>query len=186
MSARPASAIARAWACAALGLLVTAGGLEAQSRADEAGRGAWLAITPWGGFSMRQNIGRIAFDDVVHAGLRLELRRWRTWPFVQFDRFVRPGLECVEPFTCYDEGWQIRGGVTAGMPDDTQPGLHSAVALGLGAGIVDGEASFTYLGGLGLHYNIAPRLAPRLEIRWERYPGIKNIVVAALGLRLLL
>ena len=143
-------------------------------------------VTAWSGFSIRegQTTLRVA-DDMMSVGGRVTLQRTLApQPWVQVDYFWRPELRCDASFACNDEGIALRGGVLLPLTEDeTRPGLHPAFLAGVGVGFAE-ETAFSYLLGLGGAWLLHPRLAPTFEVRWERVPGLRNVVIVGAGLRI--
>ncbi len=147
---------------------------------------ALIRVTGYGGVSLREGITGFRFaEDVRSASVRVTWLRSRLHPWLQAERFVRPGLECQPPLTCIENGWTALVGVspafTAGA--DTEPGVHSYVTTAIGWAFAE-EDRFAYLLGIGAAFPITPWLAPSLEFRYEDLPGIRNVLMMNLGIRL--
>lgn len=123
--------------------------------------------------------------DVVSYSLRLTLPRGAGMhPWLQAGWFVRPDLECPADLTCNTEGWTARGGVTLPLStDDTRPGLHPYLLAGIGMAFSE-EDELSWLFGFGTALALTPRLAPALELHWDQLPGIRNVLMLNLGLRI--
>lgn len=161
-------------------------GAQAQDEAD-AGVPRILA-TAWSAFSIREGQRTIRFaDDMVEIGGRLTWNRERAArPWVQADYFRRPDLSCVDDaLACNDEGVVVRGGVTLPLSEDEfrTRGVHPRLVAGLGAGFSE-ETELAYLLGFGAAWTLHPRLAPSFEVRWERVPGLRSVVMLGAGLRI--
>jgi hypothetical protein len=175
----------------ALGLLSAAvalgldAGAAAAQRGREEGHSPRVLLTAWSGFSLREGQRTIRFaDDVVSFGARVSLnRRASAQPWVQVDHFTRPDLSCPPGVPCNTDGILARAGLTLPFTeDDTRPGFHPRLLGGIGAGFSE-ETALSYLIVLGGAWSIHPRFAPIFEIRWERLPGLSNILILGLGLR---
>jgi hypothetical protein len=103
-------------------------------------------------------------------------------PWLQVERFVRPDFICTPPLPCNDAGWTALVGVTAPFFRGDQAGLNPYLLGGVGWAFSE-ENRFAYAMGLGFAFRVIPRLAPTLEFRWEDLPGIRNVVMVNLGLR---
>lgn len=123
-------------------------------------------------------------EDVLSVSGRFTLARFGFQPWIQGEYFTRPDLQCLPGVPCNDDGWTVLAGVVAPLSvRDTQPGLHLYLLGGIGWAF-SAENRFTYLMGLGGAYAVTRRIAPSMEVRWEDPPGIKNVVMVNLGLRL--
>ena len=147
-----------------------------------------LLVTATSGFSIREGQRTIRFaDDMVEVGGRVTLNREdAARPWVQVDYFRRPDLSCVdEQLACNIEGVAVRGGFTLPMSDDEfrSRGVHPRLFAGLGAGFSE-ETELSYLFGFGFAWTLHPRFAPTFDVRWERVPGLRSVVMLAAGLRL--
>lgn len=122
--------------------------------------------------------------DVRSVSFRLEMPRpGSAQPWVQIAGFLRPDLECPPEVPCNTDGRVALAGLTLPLSlDDTRPGVHPYFVAGAGAAFST-ERAFAYLMGIGAAIPLTPRVAPALEIRWETLPGIRNVVMATLGLR---
>lgn len=148
---------------------------------------AAIRVSAFGGFSFREGItGLNVAKDVQSLSARLTLpRQTGLQPWVQGEYFVRPGFECLPTLPCNDAGWTALAGVTASasVQDDTEPGVHPYLLAGVGWAF-SAEDRFAYVLGLGLAVVVTHRVAPSLEFRWEDLPGIRNVLMVDLGLRL--
>ena len=105
---------------------------------------------------------------------------------MQAERFVRPDFECSLPLVCNERGWTALAGVSAplaGRSNDTEPGVHPYLLAGIGWAFSE-ENRFAYTMGVGAAFPIFRWFAPSLEVRWEDLPGIRNVVMINVGLRL--
>ena len=171
-----------------LGLALAPLARPAPAAAQAAVDRASIRVTGFGGVSLRQGIDRLRLaEDVLSVSARLTLpRRSGLMPWVQAERFVRPDLDCTLPLACNERGWTALGGVTAplsGRSNDTGPGVHPYLLAGIGWAFSE-ENRFAYTMGVGAAFPIFQWLAPSLEVRWEDLPGIRNVVMINLGLRL--
>lgn len=164
-------------------VLVLAGGAPAAAQTPE---GPALRVRVLAGGSVRQKPTRIAIaEDVRTLAARLTLpRQARLQPWIQAQAFTRPRLVCPETLACNTDGWTALIGVTAPFSaDDLEPGVHSHLVAGIGWGFSE-QDRFAYLFGGGMTFAVIPRLAPTLEVRWEDFPGIQNVIMVNLGLRI--
>lgn len=160
---------------------------QAQTGEDDDGPPRVL-VTATSGFSIREGQRTIRFaDDLVEIGGRVTLNREHAArPWVQVDYFRRPDLSCVdEQLACNTDGVAVRGGFTLPMSDDEfrGRGVHPRLFAGLGAGFSQ-ETELSYLFGFGVAWTLHPRLAPTFDLRWERVPGLRSVVMLGAGLRL--
>ena len=123
--------------------------------------------------------------DVVSYSLRLTLPRGMgLHPWVQAGRFIRPDLECPADLTCNADGWTARGGVTLPLStDDTRPGFHPYLVGGIGMAFSE-QDELSWLFGFGSALALTPRIAPAVELYWDQLPGIRNVLMLSLGLRI--
>ncbi len=152
---------------------------------QESGQGA-LRVTGMVGGSLRDGLNGFGVArDVVNFSVRLSLPKGLgIQPWVQAGGFNRPDLICEAALPCNTEGWTLRGGVALPFsPDDSRPGVHPYMIGGIGAAFAE-EDTFSWLLGIGTSYSLTPRLAPVFELRWEDLPGIRNVLMLNLGLRL--
>lgn len=180
----PVAAPARALTLAAL----AAGSLLLPGRAvaQEEVIGPLIQLTGWGGVSLREGAQSLRVGkDYVAFGLRATW--WRggaVRPWLQGDRFERPELVCVAGLPCSDQGWLVRAGIVVPFSDDDSiRGVHPYLAAGMGAGFGD-DTIFAYMGGIGIHWTVTPRVAPSAEFRFERVPGLRFIYTLNGGIRI--
>lgn len=175
-----------------LRMLVTAIGAAALMAAAapvaaQSGDGGAVRVSVFGAGSMREGISGLQFaQDVVAFSARVTLPRQSAYqPWVQVQRFTRPDLVCPDGITCTTEGVTALAGVVAPFTrNDREPGVLHPYFLG-GIGWVFAEQEqFAYVLGVGGAYAVTGRLAPSLEVRWEDLPGIRNVMMVSLGLRL--
>lgn len=174
-----------------LAVLALAGGalllpIAVVAQEEEEVIGPTLQLTGWGGVSLREGAESFRVGkDLVSFGVRATLwRRGPLHPWVQADRFERPNLVCVVGIPCTDQGWLLRGGILVPFSDDESVrGVHPYLTAGLGAGFSD-NTFFSYLGGIGLHWTLWPRIAPSAEFRFERVPGLRFIYTLNGGIRI--
>lgn len=154
----------------------------AQREPDEAA----VRVTAYGGVSLREGLGGLRWaKDVASTSVRLTRpHRVGVQPWIQLERFVRPDFECLPSLACNDTGWTALVGMVAPFGGaDTRPGvLHPYLLAGVGWAFSD-ENRFAYAMGLGAAFPVVRRFAPAVEIRWEDLPGIRNVVMVNLGLR---
>lgn len=160
---------------------------RAQARPDEGADPPTILATAWSAFSIREGQRTIRFaDDMVELGGRVTLNRQAApRPWVQVDYFRRPDLRCVETLPCNNDGLVLRGGFTLPLSEEEfrTRGVHPRLFAGLGAGFSE-QTEFAYLFGFGVAWSLHPRLAPVFDVRWERVPGLRSVVMLGAGLRL--
>lgn len=164
--------------------LILPGPLAGQGR--EAEGHPLFFVTGSGGLSIREGQATLRFaEDLRELGGRITLYLPRAvLPWIQVDRFTRPDLFCPGGAECYPEGTLLRAGFTLPVTeDDLAPGVHPRLVAGIGAAFTEGHTGFSYLLGVGVAWPLHPRLAPTAEVRWERLPGLRNIVMLNAGLR---
>ncbi|MFO7895244.1 MAG: hypothetical protein R6U63_16140 [Longimicrobiales bacterium] len=148
---------------------------------------AAIRVSAFGGVSFRDGLtGLNVAKDVQSLSVRLTLpRQTEIQPWVQGEYFVRPDFECLSALPCSDAGWTALAGVTAPISTsgDTDPGVHPYLLAGVGWAF-SAEDRFAYVLGVGLAMVVTHRVAPSLEFRWEDLPGIRNVLMVDLGLRL--
>ena len=170
-------------------ILALAAGLGLAAGAPAAAQtpeGPALRVRVLAGGSIRQKPNGLAIaEDVRTLAARLTLpRQARLQPWVQAQAFTRPGLACDGSLPCNTGGWTALVGVTAPFSaDDLEPGVHSHLLAGIGWGFSE-QDRFAYLVGAGMTFAWMPRLAPTLEVRWEDFPGIQNVIMIHVGLRI--
>lgn len=146
-----------------------------------------IRVSAFGGVSFRDGpTGLRVAQDVQSLSARVTLpRQTGLQPWVQGEYFVRPDFECLPTLPCNDAGWTALAGVTApaSVHGDTHRGAHAYLLAGVGWAF-SAEDRFAYVLGLGLAVVVTHRVAPSLEIRWEDLPGIRNVLMVDLGLRL--
>ena len=144
-----------------------------------------IALTGWGGVSIREGQSSFRFaEDLRTYGIRVALTRFGVHPWVQADRFVRPDLVCPGVGDCATEGFLFRAGATLPLVvDPDEPGLQPRLVSGIGLSLADDRTRFSYLLGIGATWVLHPRLAPAFEVRWERVPGLRNVVMLNAGMR---
>lgn len=168
----------------AAALAASAGAVEAQE-GDDGTNAPRVLVTAWSGFSMQEGQRTFRFaDDLITFGARVTLRRQAApGGWVQVDHFSRPDFVCAEELTCNDRGLLARAGISLPFTeDDTRPGFHPRLVAGVGAGFTE-QIGLSYLLGLGAAWSLHPRLAPVFEVRWERVPGLSNMLMLGLGIR---
>lgn len=172
-------------AAAALAALLMLAG-PAPIRAQGIDRQGLVRVSAFVGGSFRDSpAGFGVARDVVSYSLRLSLPRGAGMhPWLQAGRFVRPDLECPAELTCNTEGWTARVGVTLPLStDDTRPGLHPYLVGGIGMAFAE-EDELSWLVGFGTALALTPRVAPVLELHWDQLPGIRNVLMLNVGLRI--
>ena len=164
---------------AAIGL--TAGSAQGQELRDP----SLVRVSAFAAASLREGptglgVGR----DVLSVTARVTWPRRGIQPWAQVGAFTRPNLSCLPGLRCNSEGWTALAGVALPFSrDDTQPGVQSYLLGGVGVGVSE-ETTAAYLVGVGSSLVILPRVAPSLEVRWEHLPGIRNVVMLNLGVRI--
>lgn len=173
-------AIARAAAAA----LCLAGATTAAA-AQEPGERAALRVSGFVAGSLREGpAGFGVARDVVSFSARLMLPRAGPQPWAQVSGFRRPDLECLAGVPCNEDGWTALVGVVQPLsPDDTRPGLNPYLIGGIGYAF-SAEDRFSYVFGIGAAFPFDRRVAPSVELRWEDLPGIRNVLMVNIGLRL--
>lgn len=154
--------------------------------AQRPGSGTGLRVTGLVGGSFREGpSGFGVARDVVTYSVRLSLRRGMgLQPWVQAGGFTRPDLTCLPDLPCSSEGWTLRGGVVLPFsPDDTRPGVQPYLVGGLG-GAFSEQDRFSVALGIGVAVPLAPWFAPVVELQWDQLPGISNVLMVNLGLRI--
>lgn len=169
-----------AWALAALLLVMW----TAPAAAQEDDR-ATLRLSGFVAGSLREGpAGFGVARDVRSFTVRLTVPRLGLQPWAQVGGFYRPDFECIAGVPCNDEGWTALVGVVGPLsPDDTRPGVQPYLVGGIGAAFSE-EDQFAYILGIGASVPLNPRVAPSVELRWEDLPGITNVLMVNLGLRL--
>ena len=144
-----------------------------------------VRLTPFVGGSLRERPDGLGLaDDVRSLSLRATLPRRGFQPWAQIEAFSRPNLECPAGIPCNTEGWTALVGVVAPItPNDLEPGAHPYFLGGVGWAFSE-EDQFAYTVGAGVALALTRRLAPSAEVRWEELPGIRNVVMLNLGLRI--
>lgn len=151
-------------------------------RADEA---AGVRVSGFAAVSFREGLDGVRVArDVLTASARVELPRLLPRLWAQADLFERPQLDCSPEITCNREGLALFVGGTLPLSlDDTRRGVHP---YGLGAAGVgfSAETTLAYIVGFGAAIVPTDRVAFSAEARFETLPGIRNILMANLGVRL--
>lgn len=165
-------------------MLVLMGAWTAHAAAQGGADRPAVRVTAYGGASLRDGVGGLRWaEDVLSTGVRLTYpRRVGYEPWLQAERFVRPDFDCTPPLACNDSGWTALAGVTARFVGGNEPGVHPYLLAGVGWAFSE-ENRFAWTMGLGFAFQVIPRLAPTLEVRWEDLPGIQNVATVNLGLR---
>ena len=165
-----------------LAVLVAAGPAEAQDVPPD--DRPIVRLTPLVGGSMRERPDGLAFaDDVRSVSVRATLPRRGLQPWVQIEAFRRPILVCQTGIPCNTEGWTALAGVVAPIsPNDMEPGVHPYFLGGIGWAFSE-ESQYAYTLGAGVAVALTRRVAPSAEVRWEDLPGIRNVMMLNLGLR---
>ena len=166
-------------------VLLVSGAGPAVGQAD--GEGPGLArVNVFAGGSLRQSpagfgIGR----EVRSLSVRVVWPRQEAMqPWLRGMWFVRPEVECVPSLPCVTEGWSVLGGVVMPLTEaDTRPGVHPYFVLGAGWAFAS-EDRFAYVAGLGTAVALTPWVAPIVEFRYEHLPGLENVLMLNLGVRL--
>lgn len=154
--------------------------------AQRPGSGTGIRVTGLAGGSFREGPSGFGLArDVVTYSLRLSLRSGLGFqPWIQAGQFTRPDLVCPSALPCSSEGWHLRGGVVLPFsPDDTGPGVHLYLLGGLG-GAFSEQDRFSVVLGIGGSVPLTPWFAPVVEVHWDQLPGISNVVMANLGVRI--
>ena len=163
-------------------MLLAGGGPVAAQDGDR----ATVRVSGFAAASVREGVTGLRFaEDVLTYSARLTLPYQSAYqPWVQAGLFTRPELECPPGLTCSTEGVTVLAGVVAPLSrDDTGPGAHPYFLGGVGWAFAE-EDRFAYVLGLGGAYAVSGRVAPSVEVRWEDLPGIRNVMMVSLGLRL--
>lgn len=145
-----------------------------------------VRVSVFGGGSIREDpTGLGIAEDVLSVSARLTLPlQGRFQPWVQGEFFTRPDLECPAVLDCNADGVTALAGVVAPFSaDDTRPGFHPYFLGGVGWAFSD-EDRFAFVLGIGGAFAFSRRVAPSLEVRWEDFPGIRNVMMVNLGVRL--
>lgn len=145
-----------------------------------------IRVAGFGGASLRQGLTGLAIaEHALTVSGRLTWLRRGFRPWVQGEYFTRPGLECPGGIVCNEDGWTALVGVAAPLSarSDFQPGVHPYLLGGVGWAF-SVENQFSYLFGVGAAFAFTRRIAPSLEIRWEDFPALTNVVMLTLGLRI--
>lgn len=172
------------WGRPALFALVAATALPATHAAGQQSDHPAFRVSVFGAGSLRDSpTGFRVARDVISYSVRFTLpRRASFHPWVQAGRFERPELDCRPGIPCNDDGWTVHGGVALPLSvDDTRGGPNVHLLTGLGAAF-SAEDRFSYALGFGLSYPVA-RWAPSGELVWVDLPGIRNVMMLNLGLR---
>lgn len=159
--------------------------LPAPGTAQSVDPGA-IRVSVFGGGSLREDpTGLGVAQDVLSVAARVTLPvQGRFQPWLQVERFTRPELECPAPLQCNTEGMTALAGLVAPFTrNDTEPGVHPYLVGGVGWAFSD-EDQFAYVLGIGGAYAVSRRIAPSVEVRWEDLPGIRNVLMVNLGVRL--
>ena len=156
------------------------------------GGGAYggIRLTATAGISFREGpdgfrVGR----DARAAALRVQVVRSASFhPWLEVGAFQRPDLDCVahpDGLPCNDDGWTLRAGASLPFASDDrrQSGLAGELLAGAGVGLSQ-ERALSYLLGIEVQWLVSRRVAPSFSIRWERFPGLTNVVMGTAGLRL--
>ncbi|HET9984658.1 MAG TPA: hypothetical protein VFQ38_13770 [Longimicrobiales bacterium] len=118
----------------------------------------------------------------LDARVEVSLGR-RVQPWLSGSIFVL-GIGCDPEASCPTGGGAVQAGVTAFLlgPDDRFP-LRPYAGGGMGVRRYAGGFSFARVLDAGILWAASPAVAPRLEVRWERYPALREAFLVALGVR---
>lgn len=167
----------------ALAAILLVAAAPASAQRGDAGA---VRVSVFGGGSIREDISGLGVaEDVLTVSARVTLPfQGRIQPWVQGELFTRPDLECPLTLECNTDGVTALAGFVAPVTAvDTEPGLHPYFLGGIGWAFSE-EDRFAYVLGVGGAFAFSRRIAPSLEVRWEDLPGIRNIMMVNLGVRL--
>ncbi|MGK7310753.1 MAG: hypothetical protein ACN0LA_00805 [Candidatus Longimicrobiales bacterium M2_2A_002] len=168
---------------AALAAVLLVAAAPASAQAVDPGA---IRVSVFGGGSVREGLSGLGIaQDVLSLSARVTLPfQGRLQPWVQGELFTRPDLECPQTLECNTDGVTVLAGVVAPVTAaDAEPGLHPYFLGGIGWAFSE-EDRFAYLLGIGGAFAFSRRIAPSLEVRWEDLPGIRNVMMVNLGVRL--
>ncbi|MDX1673804.1 MAG: hypothetical protein R3314_03285 [Longimicrobiales bacterium] len=165
-------------------LLAALVGAPAEAQDAPTDDGPIVRLSTFVGGSLRERPDGLGLaDDVLSASVRATLPRRGFQPWAQVEAFRRPNLACPAGIPCNTEGWTALAGVVAPItPNDMEPGAHPYFLAGIGWAFSE-ESQFAYTLGAGVGLALTRRVAPSAEVRWEELPGIRNVVMLNLGLR---
>jgi len=125
-----------------------------------------------------------ARTDVTTAGVRAEVPvTAQLAPWVSWSRYEL-SLYCIPETTCPSDGtiW-LAGLMVSPAPRGRQP-VRAHLGFGIGQWRNSEEHGFARSTVLGLTLDLIPLVAPTAELRWEKFPVIRDQVMFAVGLQL--